>query len=97
MAKVTLSWTQPDSSAGGIATGYLVYRKQGTENTSNIVSTSSLTSWTRLSASPQSGTTYEDNALSSGDNTFSYTVTAENAGGVSAGCNPVNVPNLSNS
>ena len=82
MATVTLTWSPPNS--GGAVATYKVYRLAGTHSSESAVKggtvlTSSLSSSTR---------TFDDTTLISGSGAHSYTVTAVNAGGESAGATP---------
>ena len=82
MATVTLTWDPP--SSGGPVANYKVYRKAESGLTEADVKTGTL-----LTSSLSSSTfTYDDTTLSSNDGAHTYTVTAINAGGESAGATP---------
>jgi hypothetical protein len=82
MATVTLTWDAP--SSGGPVANYKVYRKQGSGFTEAQVKTGTLLTGT-LSSSTR---TFDDTTLSSGAGAYTYTVSASNAGGESAGATP---------
>jgi hypothetical protein len=82
MATVTLTWQPPTS--GGPVENYKVYRKAGSGLTEADVKTGTLLT-SSLSSSDR---TFDDTTLSSGAGAHSYTVSAINAGGESAGAPP---------
>lgn len=82
MATVTLTWQAPAS--GGPVANYKVYRKQGSGLTEAQVKTGTLLSGTLSSST----LTYDDTSLSSGAGAYTYTVSASNTGGESAGATP---------
>ena len=82
MATVTLTWQAP--SGGGPVANYKVYRVQGTyTDPATVIAGGQIGS--DLSSSTL---TYDDTTLSSGAGAYSYTVTASNTGGTSAGATP---------
>ncbi len=82
MATVTLTWAAPAS--GGPVVNYKVYRLQGTSTSESAVKAG-----TALVSNLSSSTLpYDDTTLSSGAGAYSYTVSAVNAGGESAGATP---------
>jgi len=84
MATVTLTWDAPQSGTGGPVANYKVYRKQGSGFTEAQVKTGTLLTGT-LSSSTR---TFDDTTLSSGAGAHTYTVSAINTGGESAGAAP---------
>lgn len=82
MATVTLTWTAP-ASGGPVAT-YKVYRLAGTSTSESAVKGGTVLA----SSLSSSTTTFNDTTLASGAGAHSYTVTAVNAGGESAGATP---------
>jgi len=81
MATVTLTWQAPNS--GGPVANYKVYRLAGTSTSESAVKAGSL-----LTTVASSTRTYADTTLASGAGAHSYTVTALNTGGESAGATP---------
>jgi hypothetical protein len=82
MATVTLTWQAPAS--GGPVDNYKVYRVLGATTDQATVKAGTV-----LTSSLSSSTfTYDDTSLSSGAGAHSYTVTAVNTGGESAGATP---------
>jgi len=81
MATVTLTWQAPNS--GGPVANYKVYRLAGTSTSESAVKAGSL-----LTTVSSSTRTYADTTLASGAGAHSYTVTALNTGGESAGATP---------
>lgn len=81
MATVTLTWQAPNS--GGPVANYKVYRLASASNSESAVKAGSL-----LTTVSSSTLTYADTSLSSGAGAHSYTVSAVNTGGESAGATP---------